>query len=234
MLLGHHLFVSLHERAARVWLHRERIEREAAALFTSLGHQLDAIGHTALARRAEAAGADELRHAARCRELVTTLGGTLSSTEHARTIVLGPPHLPARDRVLYTAVAIGCVTESLSCALLLALREAATHPKALATIDEVLKDEIEHARIGWAVLAAEASRRDVGWIGDRLPAIAAAAIDEDVQPMAGDDELAGLGVLPRGRVHALVTETWTTVIGPGLERYGIAVPSTASPWRAGA
>ena len=233
MLLEHDLPVTAHERAARVWLHRERIEREAAALFQELGRELLLTGQTELARRAFRAGSDEHRHAARCRELVAALAGS-RPFEPARHIVLGPPELCARDRALYAAVAVGCVTESLSCALLLELRETATHPLVRATIDEVLKDEIEHARIGWAILAAEASARDIAWLAPHLPAIAAAAVDEDVRPMTGDDELAGLGVLPRTRVQALVSETWATVIGPGLERYGIRVGSAAAPPRAGA
>lgn len=233
MLLEHDLPVTLHQRAARVWCHRERIEREAADLFATLGDELAWLGHHELARRAAGAASDEHRHAGRCRELVVALGGS-EPAKHARTLVVGPRALARRDRVLYAAVAIGCVTESLSCALLLALREAATHALVQATVDEILKDEIEHARIGWALLAVEAASRDVSWVSQYLPAIAAAAVAEDVQSMAGDQDLAGLGVLPLGRVNQLVNETWTTVIGPGLERYGIVSPATAQPRPPGA
>lgn len=217
----------LHLRAARVWLHRERIEREAAMLFTQLAEELDIVGYVALARRASQAADDERRHAGRCRALVLALGGTPANDEPSRRIELGPRELSRRDRMLYAAVAVGCVTESLSCSLLLALREAAQHAQVRATVDEVLADEIEHSRIGWSVLAAEAARRDVRWLRDYLPAMAAAAFDEDVRPMIGDDELAGLGVLPRGQVSTIVSETWTTVIGRGLERHGIVAASAA-------
>lgn len=221
MLLEHDVSVMLHLRAARVWRHRERVERSAAELFGVLARELDAIGYVTLGQRAAAAEADERRHAKRCRELVLALGGTPCAEEPAQSIVLGPRELSRRDRVLYAAVAVGCVTESLSCSLLLALRDAATHELVRATVDEVLTDEIEHARIGWSVLAAEAARRDVRWLADYLPAMAAAAFDEDVRPMVGDDELAGLGVLPRALVGAIVSETWTSVIGRGLDRHGI-------------
>ena len=233
MLLEHDVSLSAHDRAARVWLHRERIEREAAALFQELGRELLLAGHTELGRRAFRAGSDEHRHAARCRELVAALGGA-APFEPARHIVLGPRELSARDRMLYAAVAVGCVTESLSCALLIVLRDSATHSRVRATIDEVLVDEIEHARIGWAILAAEASCRDVGWLAPYLPAIAAAAVDDDVRPMSGDAELAGLGVLPRAHVQALVNETWTSVIEPGLARFGIRMRPAAERLRAGA
>jgi hypothetical protein len=140
-------------------------------------------------------------------------------------LVLGPPALSPRDRALYAAVAIGCVTESLSCALLLELRAAASHPLVAATVEEIVRDEIEHARIGWALLAAEAERRDVSWLAEHVPAMATAAVADDVSGMAGAPALAGLGVLPRPRIRALVEETWRSVIGPGLARHGIAAPA---------
>lgn len=227
MLLEHDLPVSLHERAARVWRHRECIEREAAALFGDLAAELAKTGHAELANRAAIAATDELRHAIRCRELVVAFSSAPPPPEPPRDLVLGPPSLAPGDRLLYTAVAVGCITESLSCALLLALREAATHPLVQTTIEEIVRDEIEHARIGWAVLAATARECDVGWLAPYLPAISAAAIADDVRPMAGDAELAGLGVLPRHRVNELVGETWRSVIAPGLERHGIHVPSEA-------
>lgn len=212
------------ERASRVWRHRERIEREAAMLFGQLGATLVEAGHPQLATRAFTAAADEHRHAERCRALVIALAGaTVPPADAPRTLELGPGHLALRDRALYAAVAMGCVTESLSCALLLELRAAATHPLVVATVTEILRDEIEHARIGWAVLAAEARMRDVTWLRPLVPAMAAAAVAEDVTPMAGDDALAGLGILPRGRVRALVAQTWATVIAPGLAHHGLRV-----------
>lgn len=229
MLLEHDMPVTAYERAAGVWLHRQRIELEAADLFATLGRDLAALGHADLAERATSAADDEQRHAVRCAELVAALGDCRVASEQPRSIAIGPQDLSARDRVLYVAVAVGCITESLSCALLLALREAATHPRVRATIDEVLRDEIEHARIGWALLDAEAARRDVGWIARYLPAMARAAVDDEVKPMSGDDELAGLGVLPRKQVERLVSETWTSVIGPGLRRYGVASAAGAAP-----
>lgn len=228
MLLEHYLSVSLHERAARVWCHRERIEREAAVLFADLAVDLAKAGHLDLANRSAAAGDDEQRHVLRCRDLGDALGGVPLPAEQTRQVILGPANLSPRDRMLYIAVAVGCVTESLSCTLLLELRERTTHPLVRSTVEEIVKDEIEHARIGWSVLAAEARARDVGWLASHLAAMTSAAIAEDVTPMAGDDELAALGVLPRARIDLLVRETWASVIAPGFERNGIHVVS--QPW----
>lgn len=218
-------------RAAAVWRHRARIELEAVTLFDRLGWALDGSGYGGLAARCRAAADDERRHARRCRALIEALGGEAEADDGLAPapFVLGPPELAPRDRALYAAVAVGCVTESLSCALLLELRRVAEQPLVAATIDEIVTDEIEHARIGWAVLAAEAERRDVTWLAAHLPAMAAAAVAEtspgaDVSAPRDEDSLAGLGVLPKARIRALVAETWSTVIGPGLARHGILLP----------
>ncbi len=226
MLLEHDLPVtgSNASYAAAVWHHRERIEREAALQFDALARELAACGHHELAARSGAAAEDERRHAVRCRSIVDTLtaGSATTPPIPARHLALGPATLAQRDRMLYAAVAIGCVTESLSCSLLLELRAAATHELVADTVADILRHEIEHARIGWAVLAAEAAHRDVGWIAAYLPAMGAAAVADDVTPMAGDSQLAGFGVLPLARVRELVAGTWAAVIAPGMARYGIA------------
>jgi hypothetical protein len=210
------------ERAARVWRKREQIEREAASLFDHLASELGLAGYAELARRARTAAEEERRHAGQCRALIEALAGPGALPAHPpRRLSLGPIELRSRDRLLYAALALGCVTESLSCALLLELRESATHPLVAATVRDILTDEIEHARIGWALLAEEARRRDVSWVAGYIPAIAAAAVDDDVRPFVGDDT-SGLGVLSHARVRALVAETWTDVIRPGLAQYGIA------------
>ncbi len=224
MLLVDDVSVSAAERAARVWRTRETIEREAALVFDAIAVELDRHAATTLATRARRAAEDERRHASRCRALVEALDTAAGPAAAPRALVLGPLDLEPRDRALYAAVALGCVTESLSCALLLALRETATHELVVQTVDHIVRDEIEHARVGWAVLETEAARRDVSWLAAHVPAMRRAAVTEDVEPMTGDDDLSGLGVLPRARVQELVSETWATVIGPGLARHGVAVP----------
>ena len=212
------------DRAARVWRRREQIEREAAHLFDDLASELALTEHEELSRRARAAAIDERRHAIKCRNLIVALAGPGAlPAERPRRLALGPATLSSRDRLLYAALALGCVTESFSCALLLELRETATHPLVAATVREILEDEIEHARIGWALLAAEASRRDVSWLTAYVPAITSAAIDDDVRPFVSHDgETSGLGVLSRARVQDLLADTWSSVIAPGLARYGIS------------
>ncbi len=220
---------------ALLWRHRERVEHEAAALFATLAEELAATGHGVLAGRARAAAADEVRHAARCRAIVDACVTGLAPLAPTRP-VLGPAgaRLDRRRGALYASVAIGCVTETLSCALLLAMRAVATFAPVKAAIEAIVKDEIEHGRLGWAHLAAEAERADVGWLGAHVPAMRAAALAEDVSPLLAASArarpvagpLARYGILTRAEVTALVDDTWRVVIAPGLDRFGIRCAAT--------
>lgn len=209
---------------ARVWRARERIEREAAALFSSIADELDACGEDPeLVRMAREAGTDELDHAARCRAIVDELAPELEPLDVPPPTRLGPPTLGKHDRVLYETVAMGCVTESLSCGLLLAMRERATHPRIFDTIQHILRDEVRHSRVGWAHLAHAARQRDVSWLEPHIGPMVRAAMKSDVVPMCDDTEAPSFGVLTHAQSHAVVAETIREVVVPGFAAYAIRV-----------
>jgi hypothetical protein len=215
------------ERAAvaGLWRYREQVEREAAALFAALGADLAAAGLPALAARATAAADDERRHAIRCRAIIDGVAATPLAPIAPRPLSVTPPGPRDPDpsrRALYASVAIGCVTESLSCALLLAMREPATFPPTCSAIDEIIKDEIEHSRIGWAHLATAAGTGDVSWLAPHIAAMRTAALTHDVADLPTAPDLSAFGILPRARVAEVVDAAWRDVVAPGLARYGIA------------
>ncbi len=214
------------DAVAGMWRYRERVEHEAATLFAELAAALDGAGFPALAARARTAADDERRHAVRCRALVETCRPGLAPLA-PRTLSVAPPGGeadPAR-RALYASVAMGCVTETLSCALLVAMRDVAELGPTRAAVDEIVKDEIEHSRIGWAHLAAAAARGDVSWLAPHVAAMRAAALAHDVAelpattPAAAD--LSGYGILPRARVTIIVDACWRDVIVPGFAHHGV-------------
>lgn len=206
---------------AAQWQYRERVELEAAAMFAALADDLAQLDYPALARRARAAGDDELRHARLCRSIIDASEPGVPALA-ARPLTLGAPAWPLPQRALYASVALGCVTESLSCALLLTMRDRATFEPVRAAITAILPDEIEHARIGWGHLAAAAARDDVTWLRAHVAAMRAAAVDHETAdlPLAGD--LADHGILGRADVDRVVAATWRDVITPGLARFGLA------------
>ena len=221
MLLGDHLL-----SVARVWRHRERVEREAADQFARLAGDLrDAGAPPALIDMAEAAAVDEAEHAVLCRAVVDRLAPGLAPLAPALGVSLGPAGLSPRRRALYRAVALSCVTETFSTALLLEMRRLATDGQVHATVQRILRDEIDHSRLGWAYLAWVAAREDVSWLSAHLPGMLREAIGGDLPPAApaapirhaGEDR----GVLARERILEVAGRAYDQVIAPGLARYDI-------------
>ncbi|MEZ4400914.1 MAG: ferritin family protein [Kofleriaceae bacterium] len=216
--------------AASVWRQRALVEHEAARRFAALARGLAALGWHDLAARATAAADDERDHVGRCGAILDALGAAAPlPAPTGPPVPLGPATLAAGPRVLYAAVAIGCVTESLACALLAALAERAEHPVVARTVAAIQRDEVEHARLGWAVLARCAGEQDVAWLGAHVDAMRAAAVADDVAAGPGRADLAGFGVLAPAEVGAVVSATWGAVIAPGLARYGVSPPPPAGP-----
>ena len=206
-----------------MWRYREQVEREAAVLFDTLAADLAAAGLPGLAARARTAADDERRHVGRCRVIVDACAGPDGPLPPLppRHLQLGPDEPDPGRRALHASVAMGCITESLSCALLLAMRAPARFPPACAAIDAIIKDEIEHSRIGWAHLATAAGTGDVSWLAPRIAAMRDAALTHDVADLPTSPALAAYGILPRARVTEIVDACWRDVIVPGLARYGL-------------
>ncbi len=223
MLLGDEL-LSDAQLAARVWLIRERAEHEAAAHFARLASDLRAAhAPDAIVALAMRASEDERRHAVRCREVVDDLAPGLAALPRDRGAVIGPPGGESQPaaRATHAAVAIGCITETLSTALLIELRRRAHHPVARRAFDEILEDEIAHARLGWATLAWRAGQEDLAHIGPHVRAmIDAAVVDE---PSPSERSLAHLGILEPRAVREICETTVRTTILPGLARFGISI-----------
>lgn len=218
------------DTAARVWRHRHRIELEAARRFDALAARLATQrASAAVVRMAQEAAADERRHADLCTELVCRYGGAPPEATSAGVASIAPRGLDEREALLYEVVALCCVTESLSAALLLTMVEQATDRFAGDAMRSILRDEVQHARIGWAHLAAEhqLGARDV--VGPHLPAILATTVNEELFSLRPEhenqDELGGLGSLSRQDAARIFTETMQAVVFPGLQRFGVDISS---------
>jgi hypothetical protein len=215
--------------AASVWRFRWSAELEAAARFSRLARELAAVDAVErVVTLARHAARDELRHAELCANLVEWLGGAPVPREKpaprwARPA--SPAGLSARDAVLYEVVAMSCITETLSAALLgeMVLTSRDAHLKK--TMRDILRDEIGHARLGWAHLAAEQQRGSTEFLGEYLPAMLAGTIDEEVFSSGPEHVeqagVSGLGSLVRAERRRVFEETMRRVAFPGLRRYGV-------------
>jgi len=212
--------------AASVWRARRAFELDAAARFARLSHELEAHGAgaevIALARQA---AEDERRHARLCADLVAHFGGQVKDAAPCAAPPVSPAGLVGRESLLYEVVALACVTETLSTALLGALVERATDALVRRTMHEILRDEVQHSRLGWAHLAGEhaCGARDV--VGAHLPAMLRATVREELFTEEGEhpqhEVLSGLGALNRRDRIDVFVATMTSVVFPGLERFGV-------------
>lgn len=213
----------------RIWNFRLGIELEAANLFYGLAEDLFRVygENDPVARLARAAGDDELRHAQLCRAILKHSPEPLSEPAPRPQTALGPAHLNRRERILYTCVALGCVTESLSTALLTEMQSRAEAGQIKDTVHQILKDEVNHSRIGWAEIARAKRSADLSGLSRYVPAMIEEAVAGDVAPMlaAGQEnwDLSRWGILAPAEAKNLMDQTLRAVVIPGLVQHGIPV-----------
>lgn len=227
---------SARARAARLWASRRHFELDASVRFAELAHRLAEHGAQAsVVSMAREASSDELRHADLCKALVEHFSGAAAPDLPAPLAVarIAPAHLAPRDALLYEVVALSCVTETLSTAVLAALVDAASDSLAQRTMHSILRDEVRHSRLGWAHLAAchSAGARDV--VSPHLPAMLSATLGHDLlapePPGALDAALSGYGAVSLPLRRDITRSCFANVIFPGLERFGIDA-SAAEHW----
>lgn len=216
-------------RAAQVWLERRRAELEAAERFRRLALELEA-GATpaAIVEQLRAAAEDELRHARLCGELGEHFGGRVLEPSPVTPAPTAPATWPAAERRLYEVVALSCVTETLSTALLGRLVERARDSHARDVMQSILRDEVRHSRVGWGFLAHAHGRGVRERVAPHLPALLESTVGAELFAATTEDEpdaaaLSGLGALTLEERRRVVCETLEHVIFPGLERFGIDV-----------
>ena len=220
----------LRHKAGAAWAFRERVERDAARRFARLAA---AIGEFDPASPVPAmllrAVEDERRHASLCAELCASYGYPLEAGLPPEQIA--PPVLSRRQAVLYEMVAACCITETESVATLTTLLAAEVEPAVRDVLHEIARDEVGHARMGWAHLSREAPA-GVAFLSAQVPAMLSGSIDAALFGVAEGEpsaaELLRHGVLPRSQKRDVFVGALEGVILPGLERFGIdAAPARA-------
>jgi hypothetical protein len=211
---------------AGVWAFRAGAERQAAMRFERLAGELADVGAqpevTALAARA---ADDERRHVRLCTALADAYGGATEPESAQDSGAIGPTTLSFRDRVLYEVVAFACVTETLNTSLMTVALERARVPAVRSVLREILRDEVRHARVGWAHLAAEVGLGRGRFIADALPRMLEGAVREELfSPAPPHRESAALelhGELPETERLRIFEQTAAHVLEPGLALHGI-------------
>lgn len=213
---------------AEIWHARGASERRVADSFVVIRDALSALSaDPALVELASRAIDDELRHAELSRVVASRYAGRdLEAPE--RLLLTFPKHERATTRLRHVLHVVGqcCLNETIASAFLEAAIAGARAPLAMAALRELLSDEIDHARLGWALIASvdDRTRAEVApWLPDM--AIANLRMWREAPRKYPDNPaLAAHGAPPADVVEDALRMAFRDLVIPGFERLGIAVP----------
>jgi hypothetical protein len=231
-----------------IWLSRAASERRVGDAFAVIAGdlvELDApVELVALARRSVD---DELRHAELARFVASRCAGReLDAPAPLTLVVPGHPGAPARVVAALHVVGHCVFNETFASAYLETSLELARAPLSRAALRALLSDEIDHARIGWALLAAlrsEERRALAPWLPSLLfsnlaewraaerPGSARPVLDQHGIPSRSAVEQALLGAARELILPGLERLGFETrALAAWIERNGVRAPSSAHCW----
>lgn len=211
-----------------VWLSQAATERRVGHSFEVVHEALRAMGADAgLVEISARAVDDELRHAELCREMASLYAGHAVGAPEELPFT-HPTHPAAKSDALRRALYVvgQCAfNETFASAYLESAHASATVPLARAALRELLSDEIDHARIGWAFVSTldEQTKSELdSWI---LPlAIANLREWRSLKLPEGSRSVVGAhGVPEKEAIERALLDAVESLMIPGFERFGFAV-----------
>ena len=168
---------------------------------------------------------DETRHAALCLELALDYGfGDPATAERVVAPRLAPGHLSGPQALTYEVVAFCCLTESINTAMLVETLTFAVDERIRSAVRTILRDEVNHSKLGWAYLAHESEGGRVAFLGDALETMLEQLDIATIMTPTGLREGPGFefyGELDDARRFALFRHTIFDVVLKGLEHFGV-------------
>jgi hypothetical protein len=222
------------EIAGAAWRFRCAVERDAELRFASLAGRLSGMGSArSLVELARRSSEDEARHAGLCALEAERCGARTADLPEPALRPIAPGGLSPREELLYELVAACCITETGSMGVLATLLGCARGERLRGVLRQLAGDEVRHARLGWACLAAERERGATAFLGPLLPDMLAGSADAALfaaaAPELEDEELLELGVLPHSLKREVFLRTLEEVVLPGLAGSGVD-PAPARGW----
>jgi hypothetical protein len=216
------LALSLH------WLRRARSEARISLAFSQMLPLLREVGAAEVVLDLiELSAADELRHSEVCVHVAGRYAGR--ALEH---LPVGETPLPAfgcSDERLEVAVLVAgtcCINETLATVWLELGIAAARTPLTRAAHRAHLRDEVDHARAGWAHLASSALDNDLrAELGGCLSRLLAANLPLwlDADPLLPVDGVRGHGAAHHLAIERAMKRAVREILLPGFELVGVPV-----------
>jgi hypothetical protein len=214
-----------------MWLGRAEAEARAVLAFERISEDLATISAPSSLREIAArAIEEEAVHATLCLELARSYGGPgLAAPSPGYQLPTFQGVLPRAEPVL--RVLLTCaLSESISSAFIARCHECATAPAVRELTHLLLSDEIDHARLGWGLLALPAIDDPIrAVVGGVLPTLCETIVRTWRSAPALAIDLSGHGCLPWREVDELVCETLRTLVLPGFTMLGVDV-APAQRW----
>jgi hypothetical protein len=216
---------------ATMWLGRAEAEARAVLAFEAIGRDLASLdAPSALTDIAARAVDEEATHAMLCLELARSYDGpSLAAPRPAYR----PPtfdHVLPRARPILRVLLTCALSESVSTVFIARCHERATAPAVHELTQLLLADEVDHARLGWALLALPSLDDEVrAVIGGQLPHLCETIVGTWRSAPALALDLSGHGCLPWAEVDDLVCTTLRALVLPGFTALGVDV-SPAERW----
>src|SRR5262249_12000176 len=134
-----------------------------------------------------------------------------------------PTNLGPRDGALYEIISACCITETESVATLTTLLAVPMRADVEQTVRAIARDEVRHAKLGWAHLAREAAQRPLRHAGAWLVPMLEGTVVE------GRGEARALGVLGPADKRVVFAAALRDAVLPGLKHFGVDV-AAAERW----
>lgn len=206
-----------------LWSRRAEGELATAVTFAGLYQDCLTGGVDArIARQTQRAVDDERFHAELCSMLAEHYLGRpvappATRADPLRFASCTPEVAPALRFLLHCAL-----NETVAVAYLQQCYREAASKLVRETLRELLHDEVEHSRAGWAFVASVVSRPAVRSSFCReLPALLALVSDAWQEPAPGPGYPVGHGALSAPRTREVTQQALDGIVRPGLARFGI-------------
>jgi len=209
----------------RHWAKRAESELTSGVVFANISVALLARGVTPeIAFLAARAHSDEVRHAEICRRVAMRYLGFEVPFPRPRPVTKPAP-TPSQARLAATLHVVQncCFNESIAMVFLRTCLEQAEHDLVRLALRELMREEVDHSRLGWAHLSSETvTEADRAAVARVVP-----AFTDDMRTLWLDGAPAevpkGHGVLARADLGRVVEEALADLIRPGLEHCGVKV-----------
>lgn len=202
---------------ANAWAVRARSELNASSAFATMLHGIIVLDVDPSVRWLTArAVCDELRHSEICRHMAICYGAKVDDREPPRRVEA------ASGGPVVHAIANCAISETIASAFLSRSLEQAQSELSHAVVRELLEDEVDHSRIGWALLSGM-RKQERAELAAMLPQIVriVRSIWLDAAKKTGDDLPLGHGCIRGTELVTVIDDAFEELVIPGLSYVGI-------------